>query len=51
MRFTKMQGTGNDYVYVNCFDEPLPDDPAELARRSLRPAFRHRQRRPDPDLP
>jgi len=33
MRFTKMQATGNDYVYVNCFDEPMPDDPAELARR------------------
>ena len=33
MRFTKMQGAGNDYVYVNCFDEPLPQDPAELARR------------------
>jgi diaminopimelate epimerase len=33
MRFTKMQGAGNDYVYVNCFDEPTPKDPAELARR------------------
>jgi diaminopimelate epimerase len=33
MRFTKMQGTGNDYVYVNCFDQPIPPDPAELARR------------------
>ncbi len=33
MRFTKMQGIGNDYVYVNCFDEPLPKDPANLARR------------------
>jgi diaminopimelate epimerase len=33
MRFTKMQGAGNDYVYVNCFDEPMPDDPADLARR------------------
>ena len=32
MRFTKMQGAGNDYVYVNCFDEPLPSDPASLAR-------------------
>jgi diaminopimelate epimerase len=32
MRFTKMQGIGNDYVYVNCFEEPLPKDPAELAR-------------------
>ena len=33
MRFTKMHGIGNDYVYVNCFEEPLPADPAELARR------------------
>lgn len=33
MRFTKMHGAGNDYVYVDCFDEPVPDDPAELARR------------------
>lgn len=33
MRFTKMQGAGNDYVYVNCFAEPLPDDPAALARQ------------------
>ena len=28
-----MQGIGNDYVYVNCFEEPMPADPAELARR------------------
>ena len=33
MRFTKMQGAGNDYVYVNCFAEPLPADPAALARK------------------
>ncbi|MDX1944594.1 MAG: diaminopimelate epimerase [Pirellulaceae bacterium] len=33
MRFTKMHGIGNDYVYVNCFDVPVPKDPAELARR------------------
>lgn len=33
MRFTKMHGAGNDYVYVNCFDEPFPADPAALARR------------------
>jgi diaminopimelate epimerase len=33
MRFTKMQGTGNDYVYVNCFDQPIPSDPAKLARQ------------------
>jgi diaminopimelate epimerase len=33
MRFTKMHGAGNDYVYVNCFDEPMPKDPAALSRR------------------
>jgi len=33
MHFTKMQGTGNDYVYVDCFREPAPEDPAALARR------------------
>jgi diaminopimelate epimerase len=33
MRFTKMQGAGNDYVYVDCFQEPVPPDPAGLARR------------------
>lgn len=32
MRFTKMQGCGNDYIYVNCFDEKV-DDPASLAVR------------------
>ncbi len=31
MRFTKMQGCGNDYVYVNGFDERV-DNPSELAR-------------------
>jgi len=33
MRFTKMHGAGNDYVYVDCFREPVPDDPAETARQ------------------
>jgi diaminopimelate epimerase len=33
MRFTKMHGLGNDYVYVDCFAEPIPTDPAEVARR------------------
>ncbi len=33
MRFTKMHGAGNDYIYINCFEEPLPDRPEELARR------------------
>jgi len=31
MRFTKMQGAGNDYIYVDCFAHPAPDDPAGLA--------------------
>lgn len=30
MRFTKMQGCGNDYVYINCFDEVV-DEPEKLA--------------------
>ncbi len=33
MRFTKMHGAGNDYVYVDCFARPLPPDIPELARR------------------
>lgn len=32
MKFTKMQGLGNDYVYVNCFKEKI-DNPPELAHR------------------
>ncbi len=31
MRFTKMHGAGNDYVYVNCFDETPPTDLPALA--------------------
>lgn len=30
MKFTKMHGCGNDYVYVNLFEEAVPD-PAELS--------------------
>lgn len=30
MKFTKMHGTGNDYVYVNCFQEQV-DDAAALS--------------------
>ena len=25
MKFTKMHGCGNDYVYVNCFEETVED--------------------------
>ncbi len=31
MRFTKMHGLGNDYVYVNCFEEKIAN-PAKLAQ-------------------
>lgn len=31
MRFTKMHGAGNDYVYVNCFEERFPQDVVKLA--------------------
>lgn len=32
MKFAKMHGCGNDYVYVNCFDERV-EDPGKLAVR------------------
>ena len=32
MRFTKMHGLGNDYVYVNCLEEKVSDPPA-VARK------------------
>ncbi|MBE5915291.1 MAG: diaminopimelate epimerase [Pseudobutyrivibrio ruminis] len=37
MKFTKMHGCGNDYVYVNLFEEKL-DDPAEV---SIKVSDRH----------
>ena len=30
MKFTKMEGLGNDYIYINCFQETV-DNPKELA--------------------
>ncbi len=33
MRFTKMHGIGNDYVYVDCFAQPMPADPPALAKK------------------
>ncbi len=32
MHFTKMQGCGNDYIYVDCFRQPMPHDPPGLSR-------------------
>lgn len=49
MRFTKMHGAGNDYIYVNCMDGTFGGDEsailnderrlAEIARRISRPHF------------
>ncbi len=33
IRFTKMHGAGNDYIYVDCFAEPTPADIPKLARQ------------------
>ena len=33
MRFTKMQGCGNDYVYVNCFAEKPPVNAPALSQK------------------
>lgn len=32
MKFTKMHGIGNDYVYINCFEETV-ENPSELSIR------------------
>lgn len=32
MKFTKMQGCGNDYVYINCFEQEV-QNPTELAQK------------------
>ena len=38
MRFTKMQGIGNDFILVNCFEEDVPD-PSRLAIQMCRPHY------------
>lgn len=37
MKFTKMHGTGNDYVYVNLFEESIPD----ISQAAIRVSDRH----------
>ncbi|MBI1903064.1 MAG: diaminopimelate epimerase [Planctomycetia bacterium] len=41
MRFTKMQGAGNDYIYVDCFRETLPADADQLSRLARQISDRH----------
>lgn len=38
MRFTKMHGAGNDYIYINCFEETV-ENPNELAKSLSRRRF------------
>ena len=38
MRFTKMHGIGNDYIFINCFDEVV-DDPERLSYQMSNPHF------------
>ncbi|MDO4857655.1 MAG: diaminopimelate epimerase [Thermoguttaceae bacterium] len=41
MKFTKMHGCGNDYVYVNCFEETFPEYPQEREELVQRLSDRH----------
>ena len=36
MKFTKMQGAGNDYIYVNCFEEKVSDPESTAVKVSDR---------------
>ncbi len=38
LKFTKMHGCGNDYIYIDCFSQSVPD-PAGLSVRLSRPHF------------
>ncbi len=39
MKFTKMQGCGNDYVYINCFEEQIDD--ADIKDLAIKISDRH----------
>lgn len=36
LKFTKMQGAGNDYIYVNCFEEKVSDPESTAVKVSDR---------------
>ena len=48
MRFTKMEGIGNDYIYINGLEE-TGGRPGGAERADEPPSFRLRLRRTDPD--
>lgn len=39
LSFTKMHGCGNNYIYVNCFHQPIPESPPALSIRLSEPHF------------
>ena len=39
MKFVKMHGIGNDYIYIDCFAQPAPEDPSALAEEMSRAHF------------
>ncbi len=39
MKFVKMHGIGNDYIYIDCFRNPAPPDPSALSIAMSRPHF------------
>jgi diaminopimelate epimerase len=39
MKFVKMHGLGNDYVYLDCFHQAAPKDPNGLAVKIAKPHF------------
>lgn len=41
MKFTKMHGCGNDYIYINCFEEEFPADEEKRKNLIIRLSDRH----------
>ena len=41
LKFTKMQGLGNDYIYVNCFDNDVKNQIQDPATLSIKLSDRH----------
>lgn len=39
MKFVKMHGIGNDYIYMDCFRYPAPEDPSALSIAMSKPHF------------
>ncbi len=42
MKFVKMHGIGNDYVYIDCFKENVSQDINDIAKLAIRVSDRHK---------